>query len=89
MPRKEIVTKVYDGDTFLTNCRKHPVRLADVDTPEKRQPGYDKAKRALEKLVLGEAVVVNAVARDTYDRCVAKVKVGNKSVNNTMKKYKK
>lgn len=87
MPRKEVVTKIYDGDTFLTNCRKHPVRLADVDTPEKRQPGYDRAKVALTKLILGEAVVVNPVARDKYDRCVAKVKVGPKSVNNAMKKY--
>ncbi len=39
MPRKEKVTKVIDGDTFETASRKHPVRLAGVDTPEKGQPG--------------------------------------------------
>lgn len=89
MPRKEIVTHVYDGDTFATNCRTHPVRLARVDTPEKRQPGYNQAKAALERLILGEPVVVDTVARDKYARCVANVKVGSKSVNNAMKKYEK
>jgi endonuclease YncB( thermonuclease family) len=89
MPRKEIVTKVYDGDTFETSCRKHPVRLADVDTPEKREPGYQKAKEALASMILGKEVVVDTQARDCYDRCVANVKVGPKSVNNAMKMYKK
>jgi len=39
MSRKEIVTKVIDGDKFFTNRRKHPVRLANVDAPEKGQKG--------------------------------------------------
>lgn len=39
MPRKEKVTKIIDGDTFETDRRKHPVRLANVDTPEKGQSG--------------------------------------------------
>ena len=45
MARKEKVTKVIDGDTFMTDKRKNPVRLANVDTPEKRQPGYQDAKK--------------------------------------------
>ena len=48
MARKEKVTKVTDGDSFLTDKRKNPVRLADVDTPEKRQLGYQNAKKYLE-----------------------------------------
>ncbi len=32
---KEKVTKVIDGDTFMTSRRKIPVRLADVNAPEK------------------------------------------------------
>jgi len=39
MPRRERVTKIIDGDTFETAVRKHPVRLAAVDAPEKGQPG--------------------------------------------------
>ena len=53
MVKKEVVTKVIDGDTFETNIRKKPVRLANVDTPEKRQPGYQQAKKALEEEILG------------------------------------
>lgn len=89
MPRKEKVTKVIDGDTFMTNKRKHPVRLASVDTPEKGQKGYGDAKKALQNLIGGEDVTINTKARDSYNRSVANVKIGNKSVNNAMKIHQK
>ena len=89
MARKEKVIKVIDGDTFLTDKRKNPVRLADVDTPEKRQPGYQDAKKELEKLTLNKEISIDTVARDKYSRSVANVKVGNKSVNKAMQKHKK
>lgn len=89
MPTKEKVTKVIDGDTFMTDKRKNAVRLANVDTPEKRQPGFQSAKNKLEKLVKGKEVSINTVARDKYGRSVAKVKVGILSVNKAMEKYKK
>ena len=89
MPRKETVTKVIDGDTFETSSRKHPVRLAGVDTPEKGQAGYGAAKKALQNLIGGQEVTVDTKARDSYNRCVANVKVGNKSVNNAMNKHEK
>jgi len=89
MPRKEKVTKIIDGDTFLTNKRKNPVRLSDVDTPEKRQPGYQDAKKALQNLIGGQEVTIDTVARDKYRRSVAKVKLGTKSVNKAMKKHQK
>jgi len=60
-----------------------------VDTPEKRQPGYQKAKQALENLIQGETVIVDTKARDTYGRSVANVKVKGRSVNSAMKKHKK
>ena len=87
MPRKEKVTEVIDGDTFLTNRRKIPVRLDGVDTPEKRQPGYQEAKKELAELILDKDVLVDTVARDIYRRPVAKVKVGNQSVNKVMQKH--
>lgn len=89
MPRKEKVTKVIDGDTFMTDRRKHPVRLANVDTPEKGQKGYGDAKKALQGLIGGQEVTIDTKARDTYNRSVANVKLGNKSVNNAMKKHNK
>ncbi len=89
MPRKEKVTKIIDGDTFLTDRRKNPVRLADVDTPEKRQPGYQDAKKALQNLIGGQEVIIDTVARDKYRRSVAKVTLGTKSVNKAMKKHQK
>jgi len=86
MPRKEKVKKVIDGDTFTTGSRKNPVRLANVDAPEKGHPGYEKAKRDLENLISGETVSIDTRARDKYGRSVANVKVGTKSVNKAMKK---
>jgi len=89
MPRKEKVTKIIDGDTFLTNRRKHPVRLANVDTPEKRQPGYQDAKKALSDMILNKEVTIDTKARDKYKRSVGNVKLGRRSVNKRMKDFEK
>ena len=87
MPRKERVTRVLDGDTFMTGSRKKPVRLANIDTPEKGEPGYARARQALQGLIGGEEVSIDTKARDSYGRSVATVKVRGKSVNNAMKRY--
>lgn len=84
MARKEKVTKVIDGDTFKTSSRKNPVRLANVDAPEKGQPGAATATSALRNMIQGEEVVIDTVARDVYGRSVANVKIGGKSVNKAM-----
>jgi len=89
MARKEVVTKVIDGDTFKTGSRTKPVRLANVDTPEKGRPGSAIAKKALERKILGKPVSIDTVARDIYNRAVANVKVGGKSVNKAMKRFEK
>ena len=47
-----IVTKVVDGDTLDINGTR--IRLAIVDTPERGQPGYDKAKNFVESLCVGK-----------------------------------
>ncbi len=84
--RKETVTRVVDGDTFRTASRKHSVRLANVDAPEKGAKGGASATKQLKSLIQGKKVEVKTVARDTYGRTVADVKVGNKSVNKAMSK---
>lgn len=86
MVRKETVTRVIDGDTFETASRKHPIRLANVDAPEKREPGGSKATQDLRSLIQGKKVTVDTIARDGYGRSVARVKADGKSVNRAMNK---
>ena len=85
MPRKERVTRVIDGDTFKTASRKHPVRLANVDAPEKGQKGSAAATKALRDMIGGQTVTIDTKARDKYRRAVADVKVGQKSINKAMR----
>ena len=86
MPRSEKVTRVIDGDTFETGSRKNSVRLANVNAPERGSPGAAAATKALRDLIQGEEVIIDTVARDKYGRSVAKVKIGNRSVNAAMKR---
>lgn len=85
MPIKERVTRVVDGDTFMTDKRKRAVRLADVDTPEKGERGAVAAKRRLSSMIAGKEVTVIPVARDSYGRTVAKVTVEGVSVEKSIK----
>ena len=85
MSRKEKVTKVIDGDTFLTSSRKNAIRLANVDAPEIRQKGGLTAKKSLSDLILGETVSIDTKARDVYGRSVANVKLGRISINKAVK----
>ncbi len=89
MPTKEIVTKIIDGDTFETNKRNIPIRIANMDTPEKRQKGYQEAKKGLSDLIMGQEVSIEPVAKDKYNRTVAKVKIGKFLVKTKMKKFEK
>lgn len=86
MARKEEVTRVIDGDTFETASRKKAVRLASVDAPEKGQRGAGKARETLKKLIQGEEVRIDTVARDKYGRAVARVYLGRESVNKKMQR---
>lgn len=85
MSRKEKVVRVIDGDTFMTASRKNPVRLSDVDAPEKGERGHKKATDVLKKMISGKEVTIDTKARDRYGRSVANVKVGRESVNKAMK----
>ncbi len=87
--RKETVTRVIDGDTFRTSSRKHSVRLANVNGPEKGRKGGAKATHQLKSLIQGKKVEVETIARDVYGRTVARVKVAGKSVNLAMNKRPK
>lgn len=89
MARKERVTRVIDGDTFMTSSRKKPVRLANYDAPERGQRGYKAKKDALKSIISGKTVTIDVKARDVYGRAVASVKYKGRSVSTTMKKTTK
>ncbi len=89
MARKETVTKIIDGDTIETSIRKKRVRIQGIDTPERGEPGYSEAKKALKELLKDEKVTVIPVTTDPYGRTVAKVKKGNTLVSTLMKKHQK
>ncbi len=52
------VSGVIDGDTIDVVCGRipHRVRLLNVDTPERREPGYEQAREALARLIDGREV---------------------------------
>ena len=78
-----IVTKVVDGDTLDINGTR--IRLALVDTPERGQAGFDKAKNFVESLCLGkkgELDVDNGQRRgDRYGREVGMVYCDGVNIN--------
>jgi len=62
---KAVVYNVVDGDTVdvmvdlgFKMYSKQRIRLSGIDTPERGQEGYDKAKDRLKELVLHEEVTL-------------------------------
>jgi len=53
-----IVTRVIDGDTFEIDLRDR-IRLADIDTPEIGEQGYESAKLYVAALVAGKTVYLD------------------------------
>jgi micrococcal nuclease len=76
------VTQVVDGDSLwlapaavgaAAPAAAIEVRLLGIDAPEICQPHGPEARDALRDLVLGQAVGVKGVGRDTYGRLLATV----------------
>jgi endonuclease YncB( thermonuclease family) len=81
------VVGITDGDTLTlltAEKRQIKVRLAEIDTPEKRQPYGQRARQALSDLAFGKQARVEVQAIDRYGRTVGKVYVGNVDVNREM-----
>jgi endonuclease YncB( thermonuclease family) len=75
-----IVTRVFDGDSFLVrpldakaSARDIDVRLNDIDAPEKDQPYAESSRSALIRLIEGRRVFVDVLEIDQYQRKIAKV----------------
>ena len=72
------VIKIADGDTVAIvdeSGKKHRVRLAGIDAPEKDQPYGDISTQSLVEVVLGKTVAIEYEKRDRYERIVGKVLV--------------
>lgn len=88
------VIVVLDGDTVmaLRECGHTPcahgkplrIRLADIDAPEKGQPGGLDARSALVAMVLKRDIRVRVRGTDIYGRLVAFLQEGRVNVNRRM-----
>ena len=72
------VVAITDGDTVkvLRDGRDQvKIRIAEIDTPERRQPWGTRAKQAMAALVHGQRVEVEPVTIDRYGRTIARLRV--------------
>jgi endonuclease YncB( thermonuclease family) len=72
------VVKVADGDTVTIvddSGKKHRIRLAGIDAPEKDQPYGDVSTQGLVELVSDKTVTIEYEKRDRYKRIVGRVLV--------------
>lgn len=80
------VNKITDGDTFQ-DTKNRFYRLANIDTPEKKKVGYNKAKEVLKGLILGEELIVNIEGQSYGRKVVIARKPGEKTtINDKMKR---
>lgn len=60
------VVKVQDGDTLtiLEEKVQHKIRLISIDSPERKQPFYRKAKQALAAICFNKNAIVKTRKKD-------------------------
>lgn len=78
------VISVSDGDTLTLRDaagRRHRVRLATIDAPEREQAFASQSRQHLARLALNRDVQLRVLNRDNYDRLVAVVEVDGRDVN--------
>lgn len=78
------VVRIADGDTLTVltaEKRQVKVRLASIDTPERRQPWGSKARQALADKVFRQQVRVRVTDLDRYGRTVGYVYLGRRNIN--------
>ena len=83
------VVKIADGDTLtiLTSTNQQvKVRLAGIDTPERKQPFGNRAKQALSSLAFQKQALVEIETKDRYGRTVGVVFVDGLNVNHELVK---
>jgi endonuclease YncB( thermonuclease family) len=81
------VVKITDGDTLTildASTAQHKIWLAGIDAPEKGQPFGTKARENLAGKVFGQAVRVEVIDVDRYQREVGRIFFGDRFVNMEM-----
>jgi len=81
------VVGITDGDTLtiLTNDKKTvKIRLAEIDTPERRQPYGKRAKQVLSDLTFKKPVAIRLVDIDRYERIAGRIYVDDLDINAEM-----
>jgi endonuclease YncB( thermonuclease family) len=81
------IVGITDGDTvtlLTVDNWQVKIRLAEIDTPERKQPYGSRSKQALSALVFGKHVTAKVVTVDRYGRNVARLYVDGLDVNREM-----
>lgn len=81
------VISVTDGDTIKVKTHQNKIekiRLAQIDTPEKKQPWGQKAKQAMSDKVFGKQVKVDIETTDRYGRLVGTIWFAGEDINRSM-----
>ena len=86
------IVGISDGDTLTllvpdgASFKQVKVRLAEIDTPESKQPYGERARQALSDVAFGKQARVVVQDTDRYGRTVGRVYVGGVDVNAEMVK---
>ena len=69
------VVALKDGDSFilLDGKTQHPIRIAGIDAPERKQPYANASKNNLSRLIFNRAVEARCYKKDRYARNVCRV----------------
>jgi endonuclease YncB( thermonuclease family) len=74
-PLEAQVARIIDGDTLDLRGVSYRIRLWGIDTPERNEPGYHEASRALADLTHGQTlrIIPMQSGTDRYGRLVARL----------------
>jgi endonuclease YncB( thermonuclease family) len=78
------VVSVADGDSLVIvdkDAKRHRVRLAEIDAPERKQPFGAEARKSLSAICLHKPASVEVSETDSHQRAVGKVKCGEVDAN--------
>ncbi len=81
------VIRVIDGDTIEVVNQEYPkgkiVRVLGIDTPERKCPGYQEAKKNMQDLVLAKRIILVPDGKqdtDKYGRLVRYIDLGGRDI---------
>jgi endonuclease YncB( thermonuclease family) len=78
------VVAIPDGDTLTIvakDAKRHRVRLAEIDAPERKQAFGAASRKSLSEICLRKTAVVETTETDSHNRVLGKVKCGDVDAN--------